>query len=125
MIDKRGLAFYDWSEESGVMNCAPTWAEGEPTMIELNGETYLDGKEACHLLGVKVSTLYTYVSRGILRSYKQGIKRQRLYKQIEVESLLQLRPSTDASPGANNEQGGDEQEHGPDLPHAEDWVPNV
>lgn len=94
-------------------------------MIELNGETYLDGNEACHLLGVKVSTLYTYVSRGILRSYKQGIKRQRLYKRIEVESLLQLRPSTDALPTANNEQGRDEQDHRPDLPHAEDWVPNV
>nr|HET6901802.1 helix-turn-helix domain-containing protein [Ktedonobacteraceae bacterium] len=94
-------------------------------MIELNGETYLDGKEACHLLGVKVSTLYTYVSRGILRSYKQGIKRQRLYKRIEVESLLQLRPSTDASPTANNEPDGDGQDHRPDLPHAEDWVPNV
>src|SRR3984893_11392565 len=70
-----------------------TWAEGVPTMIELNGETYLDGSEACHLLGVKISTLYAYVSRGILKSYKQGIKRQRLYKQAELEGLLRLRPS--------------------------------
>ena len=73
-------------------------------MIELNGETYLDGSEACHLLGVKVSTLYTYVSRGILKSYKQGIKRQRLYKRAELEALLQLRPSTDPSPAADFEQ---------------------
>ena len=50
-------------------------------MIELDGENYLDGEEASHLLGVKTSTLYAYVSRGILKSYKQGIKRQRLYKQ--------------------------------------------
>jgi hypothetical protein len=32
-------------------------------MIELNGENYLDGQEASSLLGVKLSTLYTYVSR--------------------------------------------------------------
>ena len=62
-------------------------------MIELNGENYLDGREASSLLGVKLPTLYTYVSRGIVRSYKQGIKRQRLYKQAELESLLRLRPS--------------------------------
>jgi len=94
-------------------------------MIELNGETYLDGSEACHLLGVKVSTLYTYVSRGILKSYKQGIKRQRLYKRAELEALLQLRPSTDPSPAADFEQTGDEGAARPDIPAAEDWVPNV
>ncbi len=94
-------------------------------MIELNGETYLDGNEACHLLGVKVSTLYTYVSRGVVRSYKQGIKRQRLYKRAELEALLQLRPSNDpasnAGTGRSTQTRGDE----PDIPHAEDWVPNV
>ncbi len=85
-------------------------------MIELNGENYLDGHEASHLLGVKLSTLYTYVSRGIVRSYKQGIKRQRLYKQAELEALLHLRPSEGepVSPKPSVE-----------LPHAEDWVPNV
>lgn len=85
-------------------------------MIELNGETYLDGNEACHLLGVKVATLYTYVSRGVLRSYKQGIKRQRLYKQAELEALIQIRPSNDPTAPADDRN---------DLPHAEDWVPNV
>lgn len=86
-------------------------------MIELNGETYLDGSEACHLLGVKVSTLYTYVSRGILKSYRQGIKRQRLYKRAELEELLQLRPSTDPTRQI--------EEDPPQIPPAEDWVPNV
>jgi excisionase family DNA binding protein len=91
-------------------------------MIELNGETYLDGGEACRLLGVKVSTLYTYVSRGILKSYKQGIKRQRLYKRAELEALLRLRPSTEPpSPTSQEDSGKD----WPDIPHAEDWVPNV
>ena len=89
-------------------------------MIELNGEKYLDGGEACHLLGVKVSTLYTYVSRGILKSYKQGIKRQSLYKQAELEALLQLRPSTSPPPTSENPT-----HDRPDIPHAEDWVPNV
>ncbi len=86
-------------------------------MIELNGENYLDGHEACHLLGIKISTLYTYVSRGVLRSYKQGIKRQRLYKKTELDALIQLRPSNETPSGADDNTPG--------LPHAEDWVPNV
>jgi len=93
-------------------------------MIELNGENYLDGHEASHLLGVKLSTLYAYVSRGVVRSYKQGIKRQRLYKQVELEALLQVRPSNDtlsSSDGAT----ADDTLHSPHLPYAEDWVPNV
>ncbi len=89
-------------------------------MIELNGENYLDGHEACHLLGVKLSTLYAYVSRGILRSYKQGIKRQRLYKKAELEALLRLRPSSELSASTD-----DESEPLHSLPHAEEWVPNV
>ncbi len=94
-------------------------------MIELNGETYLDGNEACHLLGIKVSTLYTYVSRGVLRSYKQGIKRQRLYKRAELEALLQLRPSNEVPPRDTMGRATNTDEDGPDLPYAEDWVPNV
>ena len=86
-------------------------------MIELNGEDYLDGHEACHLLGIKISTLYTYVSRGVLRSYKQGIKRQRLYKKAELDALIQLRPSNEPSSPVDDDT--------PELPHAEDWVPNV
>jgi citrate synthase len=86
-------------------------------MIELNGENYLDGHEACHLLGIKISTLYTYVSRGVLRSYKQGIKRQRLYKKAELDALIQLRPSNEIPSGTDDDT--------PELPHAEDWVPNV
>ncbi len=86
-------------------------------MIELEGEKFLDGREASHLLGVKLSTLYSYVSRGILRSYRQGIKRQRLYKQEELEELLRLRPSTSSPSSLNSDHG--------ELPYAEEWVPNV
>ena len=78
-------------------------------MIELNGETYLDGNEAAKLLGVKLPTLYAYVSRGMVRSYKQGIKRQRLYRRSEIEALLQVRP-------------GDEETRRAEIPLAEDWI---
>lgn len=88
-------------------------------MIELDGENYLDGAEASRLLGVKISTLYAYVSRGILRSYKQGIKRQRLYKQAELEGLLRLRPSD--TPISPSEQ--EEPRKRTEIPLAEDWVP--
>ena len=96
-------------------------------MIELDGEKYLDGDEASNFLGVKMSTLYTYVSRGILKSYKQGIKRQRLYKQEELESLLRLRPSDTPSPISTTNSSTDETSEPvrgrTEIPLAEDWVP--
>ena len=95
-------------------------------MVELNGETYLDGNEACHLLGVKASTLYTYVSRGVLKSYRQGIKRQRLYKRAELEALLQLRPSAAPFASSTSEQAHDAfspKKDRAEIPLAEDWVP--
>jgi excisionase family DNA binding protein len=96
-------------------------------MIELEGEKYLDGGEASNLLGVKMSTLYTYVSRGILKSYKQGIKRQRLYKQAELEALLRLRPSDAPSPVSTAKQSTEEtspsNKERTEIPLAEDWVP--
>ena len=39
---------------------------------------------------MKRATLYAYVSRGVLKSYRQGIKRQRLYRRADVEDLLRL-----------------------------------
>ena len=92
-------------------------------MIELDGEKYLDGGEASNLLGVKLATLYAYVSRGILRSYKQGIKRQRLYKQSELEALLQLRPGDTPSPAAPQKTARGDAGEKPEIPLAEDWVP--
>ena len=96
-------------------------------MIELAGEQYLDGGEASNFLGVKLSTLYAYVSRGVLKSYKQGIKRQRLYKQSELEALLRLRPGDAPSPtttgkAARTEDTGAQKKAG-EIPLAEDWVP--
>jgi len=75
-------------------------------MVEIQGEPYLSAAEACELLGVKPATLYAYVSRGVLRSYRQGIKRARLYRRGDVQGVLHLRPSRATRP----------------LPHAADWM---
>jgi excisionase family DNA binding protein len=75
-------------------------------VIEIQGEPYLSAAEACELLGVKPATLYAYVSRGVLRSYRQGIKRARLYRGADLQRVLHVRPS----------QG----RHS--LPHAADWM---
>jgi citrate synthase len=74
-------------------------------MVILDGEEFLTVEEAAGLLGVKRETLYAYVSRGVLRSYRQGIKRQRLYRRSEVEALIRL------------DRGG-----GLAIPAAEDWI---
>ena len=83
-------------------------------MVRVNDEEYLTVKEAARLLGVKPATLYAYVSRGVLRSYRQGIKRQRLYRRAEVEGLLRLAPAA-----------GDDDARAralPEIPLAESWI---
>ena len=60
-------------------------------MIVMDGEEYLTAQEACALLRVKPATLYAYVSRGLIASYRQGIKRMRLYRRHEVEGLTRVR----------------------------------
>jgi excisionase family DNA binding protein len=71
----------------------------------VDGEEYLTVDEAARLLGVKASTLYAYVSRGVLRSYREGTKRQRLYRRAELEALRRL------------DRGGP-----PDIPPADSWI---
>ena len=80
----------------------------------VDGEEYLTVDEAATLMGVKPATLYAYVSRGILRSYRQGIKRQRLYRRADVEQLIRMAPSVPA--------GEDDQPKLPDIPLAESWI---
>lgn len=60
-------------------------------MIVMEGEEFLTAQETCEILAIKPATLYAYVSRGVLGSYRQGIKRTRLYRRAEVERLLRLR----------------------------------
>lgn len=84
----------------------------------IDGEEYLTGDEAAGLLAVKRETLYAYVSRGLLKSYRQGIKRQRLYRRAEIEVLLRLAPSA-ADPRAVPEVRG---ARPAEVPLAESWI---
>jgi excisionase family DNA binding protein len=85
-------------------------------MVLVDGEEYLTVDEAARRLAVKRATLYAYVSRGVLKSYRQGIKRQRLYRRTEVEALLRLAPSggreTDAAAARRPTE----------IPLAESWI---
>lgn len=78
-------------------------------MIEIDGVEYLTAQEAARLLGVKLSTLYAYASRGRIQSYRRGIRRERYYRRSEIEALLRMQPA---------ERLTDEQ-----LPRAESWIP--
>ena len=54
----------------------------------MNKKRYLTSSEAAHALNVSPSTLYSYVSRGLIRSEASGIgKRKRLYHSEDVERL--------------------------------------
>lgn len=76
-------------------------------MIHIQGEAYYSAEEACAVLGVKQATLYSYVNRGLVTSYRQGIRRERLYKRSEIDSLLEVKPAP--------------REEGPLIPRAETW----
>jgi citrate synthase len=88
-------------------------------MVVVEGEEYLTGNEAAALMGVKRETLYAYVSRGMLKSYRQGIKRQRLYRRAEVEDLLRLAPSTGDGPAEGPEPRA---ARAAEVPLAESWI---
>jgi excisionase family DNA binding protein len=61
-------------------------------MQTIDGVEYLDVAEAAALLGVKKATLYAYVSRGTVQSFRQGVGRKRLYRREEIESLRAVKP---------------------------------
>ena len=80
-------------------------------MVVIGGEEYLTVDEAAERLEVKAATLYAYVSRGVLRSYRQGMRRQRLYRRVDVDALRRLQPSAGVrAPAA------------PEIPLAESWI---
>jgi excisionase family DNA binding protein len=62
-------------------------------MINIEGVEYLTAAEAASMLGVKVTTLYSYASRGRIQSYRRGIKRERFYRRDDIEALLKMRPA--------------------------------
>ena len=66
---------------------------------------WIGAAEAAQRLGIKQASLYSYVSRGILKSYRQGTKRRRLYRRAEVEALRRL------------DRGAP-----PEIPPADSWI---
>ena len=78
-------------------------------VMQVEGQEYYTAEEACGVLGVKAQTLYSYVNRGLITSYRQGIRRQRLYRRDEIDTLLQVTPASRDDP--------------PNIPHAESWIP--
>src|SRR5579859_949163 len=51
------------------------------------GPQMLTAAEAADRLGVKLGTLYAYVSRGWLKSYKRKVGREALYRRADIEAL--------------------------------------
>jgi len=91
-------------------------------MIVLDGEEFLTVAEAARRLGVKPATLYAYVSRGVLRSYRQGIRRQRLYRRAEIEALLRLVPGAPRPRSGGRVPGRRPPVGIHDIPLAESWI---
>ena len=60
----------------------------------------IGASEAARLLGVKLPTLYAYVSRGLLRSLPGRAGRARRYLRSDVEALRTRGPSVRAAAGA-------------------------
>ncbi|HEX6443524.1 MAG TPA: helix-turn-helix domain-containing protein, partial [Streptosporangiales bacterium] len=52
-----------------------------------DGETWIDAAEAAERLGVKPTTLYSYVSRGVLRRRRHPDGRRSLFDPAEIEGL--------------------------------------
>jgi citrate synthase len=69
----------------------------------------ITAEEAAAQLGVKLGTLYAYVSRGWLRSYRRRIGRQALYRREDIDALRDLATA----------EGG---RRGRSLPDASSWV---
>ena len=78
-------------------------------MVCVQGEEYYTAEEACDVLGVKLATLYSYVNRRLVTSYRQGIRRHRLYRRSQIDALLEV------SPVARDQLA-------PDIPLAETWT---
>ena len=89
-------------------------------MIVMDGQEFMTAQEACTTLGIKPATLYAYVSRGFLASYRQGIKRMRLYRREDVERLLRLR-----GPDEHEPQGEDDDDSVDADEDTREWIPYV
>ena len=88
-------------------------------MQTIDDVEYLEVDEAAALLGVKKATIYAYVSRGVLGSFRQGVGRKRLYRRAAIEALREARPS--ASDEAAPAQA-DDVVRNVTLPDAASWA---
>ena len=86
-------------------------------MQTIDDVEYLEVDEAAALLGVKKATIYAYVSRGVLGSFRQGIGRKRLYRRAAIEALREARPSD--QPARNQD---DDVVRNVTLPDAASWA---
>ena len=86
-------------------------------MQTIDDVEYLEVDEAAALLGVKKATIYAYVSRGVLGSFRQGIGRKRLYRRAAIEALREARPS-----GAPAPKQDDDVVRNVTLPDAASWA---
>src|SRR5713101_6568526 len=66
-------------------------------------EMLLTARQAADRLGVKLDTLYAYVSRGRLRSVSVSGRRERRYRLKDVEALLDAHAGERASASADSE----------------------
>jgi excisionase family DNA binding protein len=94
-------------------------------MLTIDGVEYVDVNEAAELLGVKKATLYAYVSRGVLHSFRQAVGRKRLYRRDAIEHLREVRPSDDsvlAATAVPLTGAGDDVVRDVTLPDAASWA---
>jgi citrate synthase len=69
----------------------------------MNQSEFLNAREAAARLGVKLDTLYAYVSRGLLHSVAASGSRERHYRRRDIETFLASRGSGRAA----TDQGGE------------------
>jgi excisionase family DNA binding protein len=86
-------------------------------MQTIDDVEYLEVDEAAALLRVKKATIYAYVSRGVLGSFRQGIGRRRLYRRAAVEALREAHPSDKPAPNQD-----DDVVRNVTLPDAASWA---
>ena len=86
-------------------------------MQTIDDVEYLDVDETAARLGVKKATIYAYISRGVLGSFRQGIGRKRLYQRAAVEALREARPSDEPAPNQT-----DDVVRNVTLPDAASWA---
>lgn len=62
----------------------------DPSGFDNPHEALVDAREAARILGVKVATLYSYASRGRVRSFPSGLHREKRYLRDDLARLRHL-----------------------------------